>query len=177
MFPRARRFVLIALAGCCFAPPAFGEDEPCTPKSDLGTISRIDLTRSDTFRKRIGSCFSDGFFADVFTFTGTAGQIVTFAVSKGGHFTGTPTLAIAKDVNSPALYGFTSVPPFKLTFALPNSGSFIVVVSSIEPYVTGDYTLKVKEGASVSANSASTDEPSAAADKHTRTVPKRNETR
>ena len=153
----ARR-VAIALA-CIFAVTA-AEGQTCSLKGDFGSVGNsLDKTFSDSLGPR--SCFSGSRFFDYYAFSGNAGQVVTFVFTLTPRTnTASPTIAIARDINSSLLaFNVAGRNPASLTFTLLSSGSYVVILGTLETFAQGDYTLRGFSGSSPPATPTSTPSP------------------
>lgn len=130
------------LALGCFA--RFASAQACVPKADLGAVAGMNVTRVDNFDQHTGSCFSGNRFYNVYSFSGTLGQTVTFQV-QGITLNGTPTLAIANDLSS-TNFAFNFGNPEPWTVTLPSSRSYVIIVGTLEQFVTGQYSFRGVQG-------------------------------
>lgn len=135
------------LALGCFA--RFASAQTCVPKADLGAVAGMNVTKVDNFDQHTGSCFFGNRFYNVYSFSGTAGQTVTFQV-QSITLNGTPTLAIANDLSSTNVaFNFGNPGPWTVT--LPTSRSYVILVGTLEQFVTGQYSFRAVQGSVIPA--------------------------
>ncbi|MGH7965480.1 MAG: pre-peptidase C-terminal domain-containing protein, partial [Candidatus Binatia bacterium] len=138
-----------------FAPQATGgysltvSDEPFNPQPG-STTAEGALASSD-------QVLGDGSFADPFTFTGNAGQQVSFRLQSTEFDTflllvGPDGQAVDANDNCPGDGTNSCIPSNTLSgglLSLPSDGTYIVVVNSVAPGATGGYTLTASGGISI----------------------------
>ncbi|MDR4493775.1 MAG: hypothetical protein R3B74_05015 [Nitrospirales bacterium] len=92
---------------------------------------------------RLDGTIAAGAEADLFTFTGTAGQVVTIQLAETSGFTPVSQFPFAT-VFSPTGVALQSFGPSQPTLTLPASGTYVIKVTANDLTSTGSYGLGIE---------------------------------
>jgi hypothetical protein len=88
------------------------------------------------------SCLSDVYFVDLYTFSATAGQMITLTASTA---TGYQVLVTVQNTAGILTSNF-GTSPVTLTYTFTASGTYYIGLGYVAQFATGSYTLKVACG-------------------------------
>ena len=144
--------VVLGLLAAALVSPALAQQPVTSPIYYLSTAPRLTPDRPVTgvLTEQSGRNFKDGTYLDVVTLRGEAGEFVEIVASSNAFDTYLTLFGpdgTLVDVNDDDPIGFSTDAAIRTT--LPQTGTYVVVVSGFGPWDLGPYTVTLLASAGV----------------------------